>query len=58
MIPIMRTPNSSPGKSLTLVRYSSVLPNITEVSRPLRVSMPTDLCLEMLVTGYPVDQQT
>ena len=49
MIRIMRTLPSGPGQSLTLVGYISVLPKITEVRRILRVSMPTDLCLNRLV---------
>ena len=37
----MRITREGPGKLLTLVGYSSVLPNITESRRPLIVSTPT-----------------
>ena len=44
------TPRSGPGKLLTLVGYSSILPNILESRRPLRVSMPRDQCVKSLVS--------
>ena len=54
----MRKPRSGLGKLITLIGYSSGLPDISEARRPLPVSAPTYLCLDRPVSGLRAHQQT
>ena len=58
MIWTMRKPWSGLGQLITLIGYSSGLPDISESRRPLPVSAPTYLCLDKPVSGLRAHQQT
>ena len=56
-INILRTPRPGMGQSITMIVYSSGLPEIYEARRPLRVSTPIDPCFVRLVSGLQAHEQ-